>query len=99
MARCMIIQADLQTSFWAEAIMTTNYIRNRCPAVSLASKTPYEISHNRIPNLKHFKIFVLDKSQKGKLSHRSSEGIFIGYSEKAKAYRIWFNKHRKIIVF
>ena len=70
MARCMFIQVDLQPSFWAVAIVTAKYIRNRCPTVSLAGKTPYELWHKRISNLKHFKIFgvkafVLDKSQKG----------------------------------
>lgn len=31
MARCLLIQSGLPSSFWAEAVSTANYIRNRCP--------------------------------------------------------------------
>lgn len=41
MARCLMIQSKLTTSFWGEAINTANYIRNRCPTSSLGGKTPY----------------------------------------------------------
>lgn len=42
------------------------------------------------------KVFVLDKNpQKGKFDSRS-EGIFIGYSNDLKIYRVWLSKSRKL---
>lgn len=44
-------------------------------------------------------LFVLDKNpQKGKFYSRSEKGIFVGYSNESKAYRIWLSKSRKVIV-
>jgi len=41
----------------------------------------------------------LDKSpNKGKFDIRGKEGIFVGYCDKAKAYRVWDPKDRKIHV-
>ncbi|KAH0809106.1 hypothetical protein GEV33_013683 [Tenebrio molitor] len=34
-ARCLRIQSGFPASFWAEAILTANHIRNRCPSRSL----------------------------------------------------------------
>ncbi|KRZ83002.1 Retrovirus-related Pol polyprotein from transposon TNT 1-94 [Trichinella sp. T8] len=35
MARCMLLESKLSLNFWAEAISTACYIRNRCPSKSL----------------------------------------------------------------
>jgi transposase InsO family protein len=43
MARCMIIQSQLSSSFWAEAISTPNYLRNRCPSRSNNGQTPHKL--------------------------------------------------------
>ena len=43
MARCMLIQAYLSHGFWAEAVSTANYIRNRCSTKRLEGKSPYEM--------------------------------------------------------
>lgn len=32
MARCMLLHSSMSQNFWAEAINTANYIRNRCPS-------------------------------------------------------------------
>lgn len=45
------------------------------------------------------RVFVSDKNpQKGKFNSRSEEGIFVGYSNESKAYRVWLPKSRKVIV-
>ena len=40
--------------------------------------------------------YLNTKDQLGKFDSKSDEGIFLGYSERSKAYRI-FNKRSKII--
>lgn len=42
MARCLMLQAKLPKSLWAEAVNAATFLRNRCPTQSLENKTPYE---------------------------------------------------------
>ncbi|CAK1547641.1 unnamed protein product [Leptosia nina] len=56
-ARCMLINANLQKSLWAEAIRTAAYITNRTPTRALNYKTPEEVWSGRKPNLSHMRIF------------------------------------------
>lgn len=45
------------------------------------------------------KVLILNKnSTKGKFDPRSKEGIFIGYPEHAKGYRVWVPNERKVVV-
>lgn len=71
-ARSMIYGAELNKELWGEAILTATYLLNRIPtrAISL-KKTPYELWHNKQPNIKHLRIFgctvyVLIKSARSK---------------------------------
>jgi len=86
-----MLQWGLTANFWTDVIATACYIRNRC--LTGALEIPFEkwtgesVSYD---NLKIFgsKIFVLDKDPtKDKLSARSHEGIFIGYSKETKRFR------------
>lgn len=54
MGRCLLIQSNLPSSFWEEAINTANYIRNRCPTNSLNGKTPHEKWTGNAPHVGHF---------------------------------------------
>jgi len=102
MARCLIIESSMPKFLWAEAVNTANYLRNRCPSISLNGRTPYEKWTGKIPNLNYFKIFGSRMAirnlepQKDKFDARSSTGIFVGYSEISKAYRVWIPHKRRI---
>ena len=102
MARCLLIQSRLPPSFWAEAINTANYIRNRCPSSSLNGKTPFEAWTGKQPDVSHFRsfgqnVYVLNRDpRKGKFDDRSKKGIFLGYSEVSKAYRVWISDERRV---
>ena len=104
MARCQLIQAQLPPSFWAEAVGTANYIRNRCTSKALANETPFELWKGWTPVVGHMrtfgtKVFILNKNPtKGKFEPRSKEGIFIGYPEHAKGYRVWIPAEKKAVV-
>lgn len=104
MARCMLIQAGLPPMFWAEAVNTANYIRNRCPTKSLGGKTPHEAWFGKAPDVKHFREFgtrvlCLDnRPGKGKLSNKCVDGIFVGYSTESKGYRVWIPERKTVIV-
>lgn len=103
MARCMLIAANLPESFWAEAMQTANYIRNRCASRSLEQRTPFELWVGRRPRVRHLRIFgekgfILDKSpSKGKFEPRGKECIFLGYDNQSKAYRVWLPREHKLV--
>ena len=43
--RSMLLDARLPHKFWAEAISTAAYLRNRCPTRAVKEMTPYEAWH------------------------------------------------------
>jgi hypothetical protein len=102
-ARCLMIQSALSASFWAEAILTANHIRNRCPSRSLGGEIPFKMWTRRTLIVSYFRkfgttAFALDKTPgKGKFDSRSKKCIFIGYSVQSKAYRLWDPEARKVI--
>jgi hypothetical protein len=103
MARCLLSQSKLSLNLWAEAVNTANYVRNRCPTKSLNGKTPYELWNNVVPNVCYFKIFgctayYLNNKPKHKFSARSKKGIFVGYSENSKAFRIYIPDENRVII-
>lgn len=103
-ARCMLIDADLPETYWAEATYTANYLCNRIPTANDDKKTPYEKWTGRIPSLNHLQIFgskvhVLQKGKRRpKFASRTDEGIFMGYSESSKAYRVWMIRENRIVI-
>lgn len=50
-ARCMLFEANIEQSFWAEAISTAAFIVNRSPCSGLTDKTPQEAWTGKKPNL------------------------------------------------
>ena len=56
--RCIIHNAELPLSFWAEAVVTVVYLRNRSPPASVKDSTPDERWHKEKPGVSHLKVFV-----------------------------------------
>ena len=52
-AHTMLAQARLSEKYWAEAVATAAYLRNRTATRSLKKVTPYEKWYGRKPNLAH----------------------------------------------
>ncbi|GBM95568.1 Retrovirus-related Pol polyprotein from transposon TNT 1-94, partial [Araneus ventricosus] len=105
MARCLLLQSGLPMKFWAEAINWAVYIRNRCPTRGLhdENQTPFQKLFGKKPTVKHFqtfgqKAFALNKQpQKGKFDARSTECIFMGYSDENRVYRLFDSQANKVI--
>lgn len=99
----MINEHRLPEYFWDDAINTTCYVLNRILIRPILNKTPYELLKGRKPNISHFhvfgcKCFVLNngKENLGKFDSKADEGIFLGYSQSSKAFRV-YNKRLKIV--
>ncbi|KZC14272.1 Copia protein [Dufourea novaeangliae] len=90
----LMMHGGLQSSFWAEATHTANYLRNRCVSRSIDRKTPFQIWTGQLPSLRRLRVistkaYVLDKTSiKGKFKARARAGILVGYSEVTKGDRI-----------
>jgi hypothetical protein len=82
--------------------MTANHVRNRCISKSIDGDIPYKRWTGKSPDVSHLQIFgckayVLDKStNRGKFDLKTVEGIFVGYSDYPKGYRVWIPSEQKI---
>nr|GEU79172.1 retrovirus-related Pol polyprotein from transposon TNT 1-94 [Tanacetum cinerariifolium] len=90
-ARTMLIYAKAPLFLCAEAVATACYTQN-CSIVRLRhSKTPYELLHDKLPDLSFLYIFgalcypTNDSENLGKLQPKTNIGIFIGYAPTKKA--------------
>ena len=66
------------------------------PVSQLENKTPEEVFSGKKPEVSHLRIFGcpvyihIPKEKRKKLDPSGKKGIFMGYSERLKAYRIYF---------
>jgi hypothetical protein len=93
MTQALLKQREMLAVFWGEAVVTAVYILNRSPTKALNSRTSYEACHRRKPAVSHLRVFgclafAKELGHIGKLDDRSTPGVFIGYAEGSKAYRI-----------
>nr|GEV51785.1 integrase, catalytic region, zinc finger, CCHC-type, peptidase aspartic, catalytic [Tanacetum cinerariifolium] len=85
-ARTMLIYAQASLFLWAEAIATACYTQNRSIVRLHHGKTPYELLHNKLPDLSFLRVFgalcfpTNDSENLGKLQPKADIGIFIGYA-------------------
>ncbi|GJT77400.1 retrovirus-related pol polyprotein from transposon TNT 1-94 [Tanacetum coccineum] len=99
-ARTMLIYAKAPLFLWAEAVATACYTQNRSMIRRRHGKTPYELLHNKPPDLSYLHVFgalcypTNDSENLGKLQPKADIGIFIGYAPTKKAFRIY---NRRII--
>lgn len=95
--------AERFTGFWADAVVTACYVRNRCPTSTLNGGIPFEKWTGTtvdLSNIRAFgtKAFVLNKTPgKDKFEARTKEGIFVGYPRATKGYRIWIPAEHKVV--
>ena len=102
MLRCMLEESKLPKRFWAEALNTAAYLRNRLPTKSLGGKTPFEVLFKNRPDYGHMKVFGcksfahIPKDERSKLDSKSKNCIFLGYSNCVKGYRLFDISKNKI---
>nr|GEU81603.1 retrovirus-related Pol polyprotein from transposon TNT 1-94 [Tanacetum cinerariifolium] len=102
-SRTMLIYEKAPLFLWAEAVATACYIQNRSIVPLRRDKTPYELLHDKPPDLSFFHVFgalcyPINNSKKlGKLQPKADIGIFIGYPPTKKAFWIYNRRTRRII--
>ncbi|UYV69363.1 hypothetical protein LAZ67_6003328 [Cordylochernes scorpioides] len=94
-ARTLLCDSGLPMAFWAEAVATASYVKNCTPHRSIKLDTPMEKWKGRKPSIRHLRIFgclafwPITQQHRSKFMPKSRKGIFVGYSLKRKAYRVY----------
>ncbi|GJZ59657.1 putative ribonuclease H-like domain-containing protein [Tanacetum coccineum] len=101
-ARTMLVESKLPTTFLAEAVNTACYVQNRVLVVKPHNKTSYELFTGKTPALSFMRPFgchvtILNTlDYLGKFNGKSDEGFFIRYSMNSKAFRVYNIRTRKV---
>ena len=80
---------------WAKAVGIVVYVQNKSPHRVLGNKTPEEMFSGEKSEVSHLRIFGcpvfihVPKEKRTKLEPSRRKGIFVGYSETSKAFRIY----------
>ena len=101
--RSMLVGAQLPQRFWAEALATAVYLRNRSPTKAVSGLTPYEAWTGRKPAVNHLKVFGcvtyahIPKEERKKLDPKAKRCILLGYGTNVKGYCLYCPQERRII--
>ena len=100
--KIMIHDQDLPIHPWDEEPRTTVYVQNIVSHSSLGFKTPKEMYIGNKCEVRHLKIFscpvyvhILEE-KRTKLDHYGKKGIFVGYYEISKTFRIYISTFHHI---
>nr|GEZ63297.1 retrovirus-related Pol polyprotein from transposon TNT 1-94 [Tanacetum cinerariifolium] len=99
----MLIYTQALLFLWAEAVATACYTQNRSIIGLHHGKTPYELLHNKLPDLLFLHVFgalcslTTDSENLGKLQPKADIRIFIGYAPIKKAFQIYNRRTRRIV--
>ncbi|GJU72744.1 retrovirus-related pol polyprotein from transposon TNT 1-94 [Tanacetum coccineum] len=102
-ARTMLISSKTLKFLWAEAIATACFTQNRSLVHTRYNKTPYELLRGRKPDVKYFHVFgslcypTNDHDDLRKMKLKADIGIFIGYYESSRGFRIYNRQTKKIM--
>ena len=99
MARCLLLNANLDKKFWPYAVLTATYMRNRCYNNRL-KQTPFQALTRKKPNISNMTIFGTEcfayTQNRAKLDAKCEKGIFFGYDKGSPAYLVYFPESGKI---
>ncbi|GJU62887.1 retrovirus-related pol polyprotein from transposon TNT 1-94 [Tanacetum coccineum] len=102
-SRTMLIFSKAPLFLWAEAVATACYTQNQSLIRKRHNKTPYELIHDRKPDLSYLYVFgalcypTNNSEDLGNLKLKADIGIFVGYAPAKKEFRI-YNKRTRLII-
>ncbi|GJZ46249.1 integrase, catalytic region, zinc finger, CCHC-type containing protein [Tanacetum coccineum] len=94
-ARTMMIFSKAPMFLWAEANRSLIHTRH--------NKTPYELVHDKKPDLTFLRVFgalcypTNDSEDLGKFQAKADFGIFVGYAPSRKGYRIYNKRTHRLM--
>ena len=103
MITCMLSDAKLPKSFWAEAMHTTIDLIIISPSVLLDGDVPKRVWTGKNVSYKYLRVFGcrayvhIPKNKRSKLDDKAKECIFLGYRHEEFGYWLWDPVARKLI--
>ena len=100
--RSMLADSKLPPRFWAEALSTAVYLRNRSPTKSVNGMTPFEVWVGEKPNVEHLRTFGcaayahIPKDERKKLDMKTRKCVLLGYGTETKGYRLYDPKRARV---
>ncbi len=105
LVRSMLHSRSIPKKFWAEALATAVYVRNRSISSSLPRyATPFHLWNETSPDVSHLRVFgcpcwyTVPRHRVQKLDPRSRQAMMLGYSTQSKAYRVWDDNMQKVVI-
>ena len=101
--RTMLADSKLPHQFWAEALSTIVYLRNRSPTKVVEGITPFEAWSGSKPNVHFLRVFGcsayahVPKVERRKLDSKSRKCVLLGYGTNQKGYRLYDLERMKVI--
>ncbi|GJS12361.1 retrovirus-related pol polyprotein from transposon TNT 1-94 [Tanacetum coccineum] len=95
--------ATLKAYYEKLAVATACFTQNRSIINTRHNKTPYELLRGRKPNVEYFHVFgslcypTNDRDDLGKMKPKADIGVFIGYSETSRGFRIYNRRTKRIM--
>ena len=102
-ARSMLAEAKLPRRFWAEAVATAVYLRNRSPTTAVKGMTPFEALTGEKPQVDTLRVFGclayahIHKDERQKFDSKARRCIFLGYGTVTKGYRLYDVNRSKVL--
>nr|GEY73980.1 retrovirus-related Pol polyprotein from transposon TNT 1-94 [Tanacetum cinerariifolium] len=99
----LVIVDDYSRFTWVKFLRSKDETPNFIIKFLKMIQTPYELLHNKFPDLSFFYVFgalcylTNDSENLGKLQPKADIGIFIGYAPTKKAFRIYNRRTRRIV--
>ena len=100
--RSMLFGGQLPQRFWAEALATAVYLRNRSPTKANEVITPHEAWLGVKPKVNHLRIFGcsayahISKEERRKLDPKAKQCILLGYGTATKGYRLYDINNKRV---
>ena len=100
--RTLMIEKNVAIKYQNKVVSAIFHTSNKVQLKKDSNQTPYELWYGQKPNVSYLKVFgrkfyILKETKKGKFDVKSDEGIFLGYSNKSKAYKCLNLTTHKII--
>ncbi|CAI5457772.1 unnamed protein product [Closterium sp. Yama58-4] len=103
LARAMLAHAQLDHTWWGAAVQYANWVKNRMGSKGLGGKSPYFMWTRKVPSVSMARVwgcmaqYKVPDQQRRKLDPKAQWGIFLGVSERSKAWMLWSVVDRRVV--
>ncbi|CAI7876331.1 unnamed protein product [Closterium sp. NIES-53] len=103
LAGAMLAHAQLDHTWWGAAVQYANWVKNQMRSKGLEGKSPYFMWTRKVPSVSMARVwgcitqFKVPDQQRRKLDPKAQWGIFLGVSERSKAWMLWSVADQRVV--